>query len=101
MRRRTARLLLPRIPLSLIKKTETRHRDEFLHAAGVVGVVGLSFSAQADAGGVVPVVVPERVDAELFDQANVLRFIFGVEIDLAYGDAARTCGDVAAVDRSL
>src|ERR1051326_7564237 len=75
-RRRAAALFLPRVPLALIEKIALRHGHEFVRGAEVVGVVRLALVRERDARGVVPVVVPEHVDAVLRQQAHVLRLVF-------------------------
>src|SRR5690349_21692935 len=70
-----ASLVLPSVPLSLIQKPILCRGDELLRGAPVVGIVRFVLSRERDLSGVVPIVVPDHVQAEAvaFDRAYELR----------------------------
>ena len=97
-RRRTARMILPGVILSLVKISIFGRGDEFLRTAEMVTEVGLAASCERDNGAVMEVVVPYRIQtiAVLLDRADetaILRLVFGDNDGLA---AAGGCADTAA-----
>src|ERR1051325_10138318 len=93
-RRRAAVFLLPRVPLALIKKAARRHGYEFGRTAEVIGVVRLAPPGERHRRAVVPVVVPERVEAVLRQEAHILRLVLRDHVDTAaLGRLARAAGD--------
>src|SRR5438105_13051916 len=80
--RSSAPVFLPRVVLPLIQKSKLRHRDEFLRRAAVVGVVRLAAPSRRDHRRVMPVVIPERVEAVLVDQLRLLRLVLADDENL-------------------
>ena len=84
----TARLLLPRVALTLIEKAAAHARDELLRATGVVAEVPVARAGQGDLRGVMEVVVPHRVETEAAalgrqQLLRVLRLVLGDHDDRA------------------
>ena len=59
---RTARLVLPEIPLPLIEKATFDCRKKFLGLTTVVSVVGFTPAGKGYPGGVVKVIVPHAIE---------------------------------------
>src|SRR5687768_14308609 len=83
---RAAAGLLPEVALSLVEKAVFRGRDELLRRAVVVGVIRLAMAGERDQRGVMPVVVPEGVEAvaalvERADETRLLRLVLRHEIN--------------------
>ena len=79
---RAAALALPGVALALIEEAALDGRDQLLGRPGVVAVVGLGAAGERDRGGVVEVVVPQRVEAvaagrHRADEPHVLRLVLG------------------------
>src|SRR4029079_17242912 len=60
---RAAALLLPGVALALVEVAVLDRRDQLLRRAAVVSVVRLFAPGERDDGGMVEVVVPQRIDA--------------------------------------
>ena len=81
---------LPRVALALVEVAPPHGGDQLLGRAAVVGVVGLVPPGEGDEGGVVEVVVPERVETVAAglagaDEPCVLRLVLGDDVEAPAG----------------
>src|SRR5277367_383751 len=80
--------LLPGEELALVEKAPLHRRYQLLRSAQIVRGVRLAVAAQSDAGAVVKIVVPDRIDAEAAvrrgaHQPGLLGFVLGDHDGLA------------------
>src|SRR5262249_36765097 len=100
--RASTRRFLPKVGLALKQITVLGRGNKFLRASKIIGVVGLAFSGQCHDGGVMKIVVPDRVEIvpAFFARQNQLRFlplVLSDQNDLAwFGGLTRGPADLAA-----
>src|SRR4051812_14837881 len=80
-RGRSSTTVLPGVELPLIQKPVFRRRDELLRSAAISAEIGVVGTGHCHERRVVEIVVPERVDAMLDDEAEILGLVLADDDD--------------------